>query len=159
MSDNINETQSKSTIPQEIYNTYYDIPTLIIYIYMFITIIIPKIGDVDSQFIKQKIVLFTSLFVFYMILYGIYHVRYKHLFNFEQMVNECISYGLCAVLGYSAYIDIVLVDALSNPSNKDNTKESKFDFYNNINEKKIIITLFITIAVVINKILRSTLSL
>lgn len=154
-----NDNVVKNTIGQDIYNSYYDIPSLIIYTYMFITIILPKIGDVDSQFIKQKVVLFSSLFLFYMVLHGIYKVKYKHDIDFEHMINECMSYGLCAVLGYSAYIDIILIHELSIDKKADNNKESNFEFYNSINEKKIIITLFITIAVVINKILRSVLSL
>jgi hypothetical protein len=82
--------------------------SLLIFIFIFTSLIIGIPGLDNDNIFKNKIYLFAGLFIFQLLLKSIYKLKYKcSNIDIKIIINESIMMGIYSVIGYSLYIDLL----------------------------------------------------
>ena len=81
---------------------------LLIFIFVFVSIIIGIPGIESDNIIKNKIFLFGGLVLFQLILKSTHKIRNKcNNGDLKSIINQSIMIGIYGVLGYSTFIDML----------------------------------------------------
>lgn len=82
--------------------------TLLIFIFIFVSLIIGVPGIDSDNIIKNKVYLFGGILIFQLLLTSIYKLRYKcKNIDIKKITNESIMVGILSIIGYSIYIDLL----------------------------------------------------
>lgn len=110
---------------------------LLIFIFVFVSIVIGVPGIEKNNIIKNKLFLFGGLFMFQLILKSTYKIRQQcHNTNLKTIVNESLMISIYGILGYSTFIDLL---------NMEKTRENIIPYLDNPNSHAFIISAIISL--------------
>ena len=110
------------------------------FIYIYLSIIIGVPGTDEINVLKNKIILFTGIFIFELIINSFNKKR-----NNDNIFNDSIFFSILSIVGYSFYIDLSIMD---------NTKQIFEKINSDFNLNAITISLIISILILIFKVLK-----
>jgi hypothetical protein len=116
---------------------------LLQFIYIYLSIIIGVPGTDKINVLKNKIILFTGIFIFELIINS-FNNR-KKINNNHNIFYDSIFFAVLSVVGYSFYIDLSIME---------NTKEIFKKINSDFNLNAITISLIISILILIFKVLK-----
>lgn len=114
---------------------------LLQFIYIYLSIIIGVPGSDKINVLKNKIILFTGIFIFELIINSFN----KKKNNNDNVFYDSIFFAILSVVGYSFYIDLSIMD---------NTKQIFQKINSDFNLNAITISLIISTLILIFKILK-----
>ena len=110
---------------------------LLIFIFIFVSIIIGIPGIESGNIIKNKIYLFGGLTLFQLILKSTYKIRNKcHNMDLKNIVNDSLIIGIYGIIGYSIFIDLL---------NMESTRDTVLPYLKNANSHAFLIASIISI--------------
>ena len=110
---------------------------LLIFIFIFVSIIIGVPGIEPGNLIKNKIFLFGGLTMFELILKSIYKIRNKcNNINLKHIINDSLIIGVFGVIGYSIFIDLL---------NMESTRNTILPYLKNPNSHAFVISVIISV--------------
>jgi hypothetical protein len=114
---------------------------LLQFIYIYLSIIIGVPGTDNINILKNKIMLFTGIFIFELIINSFN----KKKNNNQNIFNDSIFFSILSIVGYSFYIDLSIMD---------NTKQIFQKINSDFNLNAITISLIISILILVFKVLK-----
>jgi len=114
---------------------------LLQFIYIYLSIIIGVPGTDNINVLKNKIMLFTGIFIFELIINSFN----KKKNNNQNIFNDSIFFSILSIVGYSFYIDLSIMD---------NTKQIFQKINSDFNLNAITISLIISILILVFKVLK-----
>lgn len=114
---------------------------LLQFIYIYLSIIIGVPGTDKINLLKNKIILFTGIFVFELVINSFGNKRNDN----QNIFYDSIFFSILSIVGYSFYIDLSIMD-----STKQIFKKINSDF----NLNAITISLIVSILILIFKVLK-----
>ena len=112
---------------------------LLQFIYIYLSIIIGVPGTDKINLLKNKIILFTGIFIFELI------INSFNKNNNNNIFNDSIFFAILSIVGYSFYIDLSIME---------NTKQIFQKINSDFNLNAITISLIISILILIFKVLK-----
>lgn len=113
---------------------------LLQFIYIYLSIIIGVPGTDEINIIKNKIILFTGIFIFELIINS-----FNNKNNYNNLFNDSVFFAILSVVGYSFYIDLSIMN---------DTKEMFKKINSDFNLNAITISLIISILILIFKVFK-----
>lgn len=113
---------------------------LLQFIYIYLSIIIGVPGTDKINILKNKIILFTGIFIFELIINSFNNYKKNN-----NIFYDSIFFSILSIVGYSFYIDLSIMD---------NTKEFFQKINSDFNLNAITISLIISILILIFKVLK-----
>ena len=83
---------------------------LLQFIYIYLSIIIGVPGTDKVNLLKNKIILFTGIFIFEIIIKALYKYKNECKNNFKNFMIDSFFISTLSIVGYSFYIDLSLLD-------------------------------------------------
>jgi len=118
--------------------------TLLIFVFIYISLIIGVPGLEHANLIKDKLFLFTGIFIFQLLLKSIYKLRNRcKNIDIKNIIQESFLVAMLSVIGFSIYIDLL---------NMENTRSYIVSFLNNRNSHSFIISLVISSFILVSLI-------
>ena len=114
---------------------------LLQFIYIYLSIIIGVPGTDKINLLKNKIILFTGIFIFELIINS-FNKKYN---TNNNIFYDSIFFAILSIVGYSFYIDLSIMD---------NTKSIFQKFNSDLNLNAIIISLIISILILVFKVFK-----
>ncbi len=106
--------------------------TLLLFVFIYISLIIGVPGLEHANLIKDKIFLFCGIFIFQLLLKSIYKMRNKcKNIDIKSIIQESFFVAMLSVIGFSLYIDLL---------NMENTRPYIVSFIGNPNSHSFIIS-------------------
>ena len=123
--------------------------TLLIFIFIFVSLIIGVPGMDSDNIIKNKVFLLGGLFTFQLLLISTYKLRYKcKNIEIKEIINKSINVAILGIIGYSLHIDLL---------NMSSTRDIIIPYLQSQNSQAFvissIISIFILGSLVINMII------
>jgi hypothetical protein len=113
---------------------------LLQFIYIYLSIIIGVPGTDKINILKNKIILFTGIFIFELIINSFNNYKKNN-----NIFYDSIFFSILSIVGYSFYIDLSIMD---------NTKDFFQKINSDFNLNAITISLIISILILIFKVLK-----
>lgn len=110
---------------------------LLQFIYIYLSIIIGVPGTDKINLLKNKIILFTGIFIFELIINS-----FNKNYNNNNIFYDSIFFAILSIVGYSFYIDLSIMD---------NTKSLFQKINSDLNLNAITISLIISILILVFK--------
>lgn len=110
---------------------------LLQFIYIYLSIIIGVPGTDKINLLKNKIILFTGIFIFELIINS-----FSKNYNNNNIFYDSIFFAILSIVGYSFYIDLSIMD---------NTKSLFQKINSDLNLNAITISLIISILILVFK--------
>ena len=110
---------------------------LLQFIYIYLSIIIGVPGTDKINLLKNKIILFTGIFIFELIINS-----FSKNYNNNNIFYDSIFFAILSIVGYSFYIDLSIMD---------NTKSFFQKINSDLNLNAITISLIISILILVFK--------
>jgi len=110
---------------------------LLQFIYIYLSIIIGVPGTDKINLLKNKIILFTGIFIFELIINS-----FNKSYNNNNIFYDSIFFAILSIVGYSFYIDLSIMD---------NTKSFFQKINSDLNLNAITISLIISILILVFK--------
>ena len=114
---------------------------LLQFIYIYLSIIIGVPGTDKINLLKNKIILFTGIFIFELIINS-FNKKYN---TNNNIFYDSIFFAILSIVGFSFYIDLSIMD---------NTKSIFQKFNSDLNLNAIIISLIISILILVFKVFK-----
>jgi len=110
---------------------------LLIFIFIFVSIIIGIPGIESGNIIKNKIFLFGGLTMFELILKSTYKIRNKCTnVNLKNIINDSLIIAIYGVIGYSIFIDLL---------NMQSTRDTILPYLKNTNSHAFVISTIVSV--------------
>lgn len=129
--NNINFVQKKmKTIYMNIIKN-----VLLIFVFLFVSIVIGIPGIETNNLIKSKIYLFGGVMIFQLLLKSMYKLRYRCKTNLKSLINDSIITAILCVVGFSIFVDLI---------NMEGTRDMIVPYLENKNTQALIISSIIS---------------
>lgn len=118
---------------------------LLLFIFVYLATYIGVPGTSKNSFIKNKVFLFGGIFIFQLVINLIIKLTNDNETkndNVKQVVRDSVNTGILAVVGYSLYNDLSIMD---------NTKEKMNRFLNNRHLNSVVLSSIITFIIGFSK--------
>ena len=81
---------------------------MLIFIFIFVSLIIGVPGINNDNIIKNKIYLFGGVFIYHLLIESIYKLRYKcKNIDIKSIINGSFLIAMLSIIGYSIHIDLL----------------------------------------------------
>jgi membrane protease YdiL (CAAX protease family) len=117
---------------------------LLLFVFIFVSIVIGVPGLEANNLIKSKIYLFGGVMIFQLLLKSMYKLRYKCKTDLKTLINEAIITAILSVVGFSIFIDLI---------NMESTRDMIVPYLENKNTQSLIIASIISMFVLASKII------
>ena len=117
---------------------------LLIFVFLFVSIVIGIPGIETNNLIKSKIYLFGGAMIFQLLLKSMYKLRYKCKTDLKSLINDAIITAVLCVVGFSVFIDLI---------NMENTRNVIIPYLENKNTQAFIIAAIISVFVLSAKVI------
>ena len=123
----------------------------ILFLSLFITAVIYFLINVENnEYLKDKLIIFMTLFFFQLSLQIISKIINKCKIDIFEITNNCLRVAFVGTIGYSVYIDLTLMDETKDIFGSDPLNPHKSNWM-----CAAVIILFITIVKIFELLLRS----